>query len=93
MRLVLVTEAGRSEIFLSFHAIGRQFRGVIGATMCFFRKPESEDGSGQITELQPVCQEVFQLNYKEEKATVVKRFEPWLEFALLFGLNQWRRGE
>jgi len=93
VRLVLITETGRSEILLSFHAIGREFRGVIGATMCFFRKSVSEDDNGQITELQPVCQEVFQLNYKEEEAQVVKRFEPWLESALLFGLNQWRRGE
>ncbi len=93
VRLVLATEAGRSEIFLSFHAIGREFRGVIGATMCFFRKSISEEDDKQIMELQPTCQEVFQLSYKEEEAQLAKRFEPWLESALLFGLNQWRRSE
>ncbi|MCY4258419.1 MAG: Fic family protein [bacterium] len=92
-RLVLITESGRSEILLSFHTIGREFRGIIGAAMCFFRKSVGDDEGGQITELQPVCEEVFQLNYKEEEAQVIKRFEPWLESALLFGLNQWRHGE
>ncbi|MCY4193985.1 MAG: Fic family protein, partial [bacterium] len=89
VRIVFITETGRSEILLSFHTVGREFRGVIGATMCFFRKSVSEDDSGQVTELQPVCDEVFQLNYKEEKTQVIKRFEPWLESALFFGLNQW----
>lgn len=92
-RLVLITEAGRSEVLLSFHAVGREYRGIIGATVCFFRIPQGEEGDNQMSELQPVSQDLFQLNYKEDRAQVVRRFEPWLESALLMGLGQWRRGE
>ena len=93
VRLVLITESGRSEILLSFHAVGPEYRGIVGASMCFYRRSQSEDGDRQITELQNISEELFQLNYKEQSAQVVRRFEPWLESALLMGLGQWRRGE
>ncbi len=93
VRLVLITETGRSEVLLSFHAVGREYRGIIGASMCFFRIPQGEGDDKQMSELQPVSQHLFQLNYKENQAEVLRRFEPWLESALLMGLGQWRRGE
>lgn len=97
VRLILMTESGRAEILLTFHAVGREYRGVIGAFMCFYRKAKSEGGEKgggkHISELQPTSGEFFQLNYKEEPSRVVKRFEPWLESALLMGLGQWRHGE
>lgn len=93
VRLVLITESGRSEMLLSFHTIGPEYRGIIGASLCFYRRSQGEDGDRQITELQHISKELFQLNYKEQPAQVMRRFEPWLESALLMGLDQWRRGE
>ncbi len=92
-RLGFVTENGRSELLLSFHAVGSEFRGVVGATMSFYRRQEADDIEHQIIELQPVCEDLFQINYKEDPNSVMRRFRPWLEDALVEGLDQWRRGE
>lgn len=91
--LGFVTENGRSELLLSFHAVGSDFHGVVGATMSFYRRQEAGDIEHQIIELQPVCEDLFQINYKEDPKSVMRRFRPWLEEALVEGLDQWRRGE
>ena len=106
VRLGLDTENGRSEILTSFHGIGREFRGLIGVSMCFYRRHretpdeyDDEDGYGHqrqamhVAELQPVCNEVFQINYAERSESVQRRFTPWMERALVLALDQWRRGE
>jgi Fic family protein len=92
-RLGFVTENGRSELLLSFHAVGSDYRGVVGASMSFYRRQEADNIEHQIIELQPVCDDLFQINYKEDPASVLRRFRPWLEEALVAGLDQWRRGE
>ena len=106
VRLGLDTENGRSEILASFHGIGREFRGLIGVSMCFYRRHretpdeyDDEDDYGHrrqamhVAELQPVCDEVFQINYAERSESVQRRFKPWVERALVLALDQWRRGE
>lgn len=93
VRLGFVTENGRSELLLSFHAVGSDFRGVVGATMSFYRRQEADDIEHQIIELQSVCEDLFQINYKEDPHSVMRRLRPWLEDALVEGLDQWRRGE
>ncbi|WP_419840196.1 Fic family protein [Candidatus Poriferisodalis sp.] len=93
VRLGLVTESGRSEILFSLHGINREFRGLVGASMCLYRRQKGDDIEHQIMELEPVCGELFQFNYKEAAASVERRFDGWLEDSLLRGLDQWRRGE
>ncbi len=95
VRLAFVTESGRSEILLSFHTVGHDYRGVIGASMCFYRRQRA-DGEGieqQVIELQTVSADLFQVNYKEDVEAAERRFGPWLEKALVMGLDQWRRSE
>ena len=95
VRIAFVTESGRSEILLSFHTVGRDFRGVVGASMCFYRRQRA-DGEGleqQVIELQTVCDDLFQVTYKEDFDAAERRFGPWLEEALTMGLDQWRRSE
>ena len=106
VRLGLDTENGRSEILTSLHGIGTEFRGLIGVSMCFYRRhretpdeyDQDEDDGHQrqamhVAELQPVCGEVFQINYAERSESVQRRFKPWVERALVLALDQWRRGE
>lgn len=104
VRLAFDTENGRSEILASFHGIGREFRGLIGVSMCFYRRqPETPDEYEddydrahkrmQVVELEPVCDEVFQISYPEDLESVQRRFKPWMERALVLALDQWRRGE
>lgn len=93
VRLGLVIESGRSEILFSLHGLNREFRGLVGASMCLYRRQKGDDIEHQIIELEPVCSELFQFNYKEAAASVERRFAHWLEESLLRGLDQWRRGE
>lgn len=93
VRLGLVTESGRSEILLSLHALHREFRGLVGASMCLYRRQNGDDLEHRVIELEPVCGELFQFNYREAAASVERRFDGWLEESLLRGLDQWRRGE
>lgn len=93
VRMCVVTEAGRAEIVVSFHSIGHEYRGVIGAVMVFFRRSESDTGGRQATDIQVLGQESFQINYKEDSAAVRSRFDRWLERSLVEGLDAWRRTE
>ncbi len=92
-RLVLETEAGRSEIVLSFHGIGREYRGLVGVSLCFYRKPETDEGHSMIEDQHTVSRELFQINYLESLEAVEARFDAWLDKYLLQALDLWRRGE
>ncbi|WP_419842024.1 Fic family protein [Candidatus Poriferisodalis sp.] len=93
VRLGLVTESGRSEILLSLHGVNREFRGLVGASMCLYRRQRGDDIEHQIIELMPTCEELFEFNHKEASPSIERRFDRWLEDSLLRGLDQWRRGE
>ena len=93
VRLGLDTENGRSEIIVSFHAVGRDYRGVIGAAMVFFRKSDSDSGARQPMDVVVVGDEPFQINYKEAEEAVRPRFVRWLERGLVEALDTWRRSE
>lgn len=89
VRLDFNTESGRSEILLSFHAVGSNFRGVMAALMCFYRGPQSGDEAGQlVTGHLPVGHGPFQFNHKEPAESAERRFRVWLEEALLEGLGR-----
>ena len=92
-RLGLETENGRSEIFLSFHAVGREYRGIVGASLSFYRKPETDEGHSRIEDRYTVSKELFQINYLESLEAVQARFDAWLDKHLLAALDLWRRGE
>ena len=87
------TESGQAEIVVSFHSVGREYHGVVGAVMVFFRRSESDGGSRQATDIQVLGDEPFQINYKEDESTVRARFGRWLERGLVEGLDSWRRTE
>ena len=91
LRLVLRTE-NQSDILLSFQGIGFEYRGVLGASMTFFRRTETEEGDREVTDEITVSPEVFQFNYREDEATVRLRFGHWLEENLVHALEIWRAG-
>jgi prophage maintenance system killer protein len=93
VRMCIVTETGRAEVVVSFHSVGREYRGVIGVVMVFFRRSESDTGGRQATDIQVLGHESFQINYKEDPAAVGSRFARWLERGLVEGLEAWRRTE
>ena len=87
-RIGLDTPNGRSEILLSFHAVGQSFRGVIAAVLIFYRKR-----GGEIYDHQVVSREPFQVNFRDGVSGALRRFDAWLEPSMRAALEVWRRGE
>jgi Fic family protein len=80
--LGLRMEAGRRDrLMLSFHALGPQYRGIIGVVAYLAlegKEPKALEGG------------TFQINYEEELASVQERFLHWWERMIVEGLNRWR---
>ncbi len=91
VRLVLRTET-IAEILLSFHGVGHEYRGILVASLCFFRREEVEEGERETAGLTPISDEIFQINYREGLEEARKRFVVWLERGLLKALEVWRMG-
>ena len=87
-RIGLDTPNGRSEILLSFHAVGQSFRGVIAAGLIFYRKR-----GGEIYDHQVVSKEPYQINFHDDLPTASRRFDTWLDASMRAALEVWRRGE
>lgn len=92
-RLCLSTRNGRTEMLLSFHTVGRGFRGVIGATLSGYRREDDDADRSQIVDHEVLCSEMFQFTDREARPQVERRFDAWLDESLLTGLAWWREGE
>ena len=77
-------------IVLSFHAIGQQFEGVLGANAFTFQRMHNEEGGRDIANLKAACDTVFQFNYLEEPMNVQDRFTTWLTRCIAQALDQWK---
>jgi Fic family protein len=91
VRLALIADT-QANIVLSFTAIGREYRGLIGASLYFFRTEEVDEGQRQAVDVTVASDELFQINYKEDESSVTNRFERWLDRGMTRGLEIWRRG-
>lgn len=91
VRLILRTDS-QAELLLSFHGIGHEFRGVLAASMCFFRREYTEQGEREVSDTVRLTSEVFQINYREPLETAQDRFRSWLDKGLVGGLELWRAG-
>ena len=92
-RIVIETESGRSEIFLSFHGVEKEYRGVVGVSLVFFRKNQTDSGHYIHDDHHTVSKTFFQINYRESLEDIKARFKIWLDKYLLQALDLWLRGE
>lgn len=81
-----------AEILISFHALGREYTGILAVSACFFRRDPDGDENRTISDLQPLSRDVFQLNYAEEPEVALARLDSWLDEVIAAGLDVWRRG-
>ena len=58
----------------------------------FFRREDTAERERQVTDLTSLTDEVFQINYVEDRREALTRFERWLNDAVVTGLETWRRG-
>jgi len=90
-RLVL-RSGSQSEILVSFHGIGHEFRGILAVSACFFRREQTGSGDREVVEVTPLSSEIFQINYLESLDAAQARFTDWFEEVLVRGLELWRKG-
>jgi Fic family protein len=90
-RLILKTD-DQSEILVSFHGIGYEYRGVLAASVGFYKRVETEEGERETTKTSSASDTVFQLNYMEELNGTRTRFEQWLRESLTRAMEMWRTG-
>jgi Fic family protein len=91
VRLGLCTDV-EANVVLALTAVGHEYRGLIGASLIFFRRAEVEGEDEGPANVAAASQELFQINYKEDESSVLDRFGGWLERGLLTALEMWRQG-
>jgi hypothetical protein len=91
VRLILRTD-DQSEILVSFHGIGYEYRGVLAASVGFYKRVETEEGERETTKTSSASDAVFQMNYMEDSKDARARFEQWLREALTRAMEMWRTG-
>ena len=89
VRLV-IHNANQSQILLSFHGIGREFRGVLACSAVFFQRVQMDREERETSSAQVLARSLFQINYREDLASIEARFRVWLEECLVSGLSTWR---
>ena len=88
VRLV-VRDGSQSTMLIAFHCVGHEFRGVLVGSATWFRRVPIGDDEVETEGETPICDDVFQINYKEDIWEVEKRFEDWLESTIERGLARW----
>ena len=81
----------QTSLVISFHALGRDFVGIVAASSFLEFRDWGEDGTSTIDGPYRLNQRVFQCSFNEQEEVVVPRFERWLEEVIVAGLDQWRR--
>ena len=89
VRLVTRNDS-QSELLISFHGIGHEFRGVLVCSACWFQRVETERGEREIGGIEPIADRVFQINYKETLERTEERFLPWLEACIVRAIGLWQ---
>lgn len=85
-----IVDGRQSAVLFSFHGIGHQFQGVLACSATWFQRVPLDEGTETAGD-SPLCDEVFQINYKEDIVDIEARFRDWLERALERGLAVWER--
>lgn len=82
-----------TELLISFHGVGRGFRGVLGCSASWFQRVETESGEWELSPVTAVCDGLFLINHKEAVDSRAGRFSRWLESAIDISLKMWSEAE
>ncbi len=82
-----VREENQTNLIISFHALGDNFSGVF-AVLAFIQHSSESLRAGNPYLL---TKDFFQFTDQEQEQEVVDRFRPWLDNAVLLGIDLWRR--
>lgn len=89
-RLAIFTEK-IFEIVFSIHGHGYGDNGVMVVSSFTFEKIPSEDKTNEVANIKPAHQDIFQFNYFENRESIIKRFNDWLEESIMIALAEWQK--
>ncbi|MDY6805440.1 MAG: Fic family protein [Cyanobacteriota bacterium] len=78
-------------ILLSFHVLGREYRGLLACYACAYHKNNTEENQYNISEIQVLADTPFQFSYADEENNLRERFGKWLEEVVVTGLEYWHK--
>lgn len=65
-------------LLLSFHVLGREYRGILACTACAYHRDDSEEGESNISDIQSLTDSPFQFSYADAEGNLKARFQQWL---------------
>lgn len=78
--LMFLSASDGALIFINFHGTGQEYCGIIACSVIFMKQKLTAHPADN----------VFLINYKEPEKEVKKRFEEWLEEAIVAAMQLWR---
>ncbi|HRF98679.1 MAG TPA: hypothetical protein PLZ51_25900, partial [Aggregatilineales bacterium] len=82
-----------TQILISFHALGREYRGMMICSVCAWRKSPIEDANSAITQnLEPLSYPPFNFTHSEPIASLTVRYQKWLDEIILLAIAYIRKG-
>lgn len=75
-------------VLVAFHGVGPGWYGLMGAVAMAYRKETSGD-SRLVVDVQPLCQEPFEILYSADVYEVERTYRKWFEQAMVEGLRYW----
>lgn len=85
---LIIPGKNQSEILVSAHGIGYEFRGIIAVAACFYSRNKDAE-QNEIGDFTVLGKEYFQLTYKEKVEDLQKRYLNWLNRVLAEGIAVW----
>jgi hypothetical protein len=93
VNLTIRINDAQTELLLSFHILGYEYRGILVCSACAYHKASSDEGDRSLVQdIQPLSQSPFQITYSDEINDLQERFRRWLENIIIVGLEYWRKG-
>ena len=86
-----IVEDREISIILSIHGLGIQFLGLMAASAFLLYKDRTEDSTSISSSPLKIFRDLFQFSYKDNKDDLKRRFEKWVNEAILVGLNEWQK--
>lgn len=80
-----------TEILVSFHGIGREPRGILVCSAMAYQRESLEKDETRIDQIEPLCDNVFEITYAEPLDAMRTRFMKWLDDVVVAGLSYWRK--
>ena len=85
-----IREERQTELVISFHHLGVEFLGIMAASAFLIYRDPGENDTMEVDGPYQIHKESFNFSYKDRQP-VEPVADSWIEEAVLFGLDEWRR--